>query len=260
MNPVIYHSGCDRPKFAALIASEGGAVMISPPQKALTCGMRQVLKSSGVRAVLDSGGFQGQADPQAYADILLSVHEYFEWFPNLDKIGDQEQSNKNFDILRQLLPSELHPKLVWVYQNGDMAMLHKYCQRFKFIGIGGLVPMAKDYDCLKSHLSRVGAVLQEHGTSAHVFGVTGVPILKWLATQSWFQSTDSTRWLSGFRHRETFDTQGKSISLPKQGFMFTPEEMSRNSIRVLHHILASEPQEQSHRDRLYQLNLLELIA
>lgn len=243
----VFCSGINTASFIYLIASEGGSVMVSPPKAARQPAIKRALQETGCRAILDSGAFQGQTDCQAYADILCQTHQLFEWIPNLDVIGDQAGSNRNFATLKSVLPAEVSKKLVWVYQGGDLAQIREYSKESPLVGIGGLVPYKDDFVYLQQYLQRVGAVLNECGATAHVFGITGFYTLKWLVMQNWFSSTDSTRWLSGMRSSEIFTMHGRSFR-ESDGFLFTPEERARHAVRVLNAIAAST-------DRL-QLSLL----
>lgn len=214
--------------------------MVSPPECALQPAIYRTLTELQCPAVIDSGGFQGMTDVHKYADILLQTHHFFEWFPNLDAIGNQSKSNQNYEKLCDILPSEIRAKLIWVYQGGDVAMIEDYAKVSPLIGVGGLVPLSQHPAKLRAYLDSIIPTIIKTGVKTHLFGCTSASLLKWLAFQDWFYSADSSRWLYGMRSCEILTKNGKSFNATEMGFAFSPIERAKHNIRVLQSFL--EPQ------------------
>lgn len=242
MNKAIYFSGIDRASFIHLLGGENVRLMISPPQKLLNPAIIESLKLFNARACADSGGFQGQTDVVWYADVIQqSLAQYdFDWFPNLDVIGDSIASQKNYERLIEILPKEIHHKILWVYQGGDLAVLKEICATQKYIGIGGLVPLSTKLSLLQKYLAPIGEILMECNATAHLFGITGAKSLKWLCFQPWFQSADSTSWMYGLKATDLFKANGDRVSMQSLGLMLTKEERARNNVRVIQSFLKQQ--------------------
>lgn len=232
----MYFSGVDRVQHADLIKSEGGRVMFSPPTRLRNPKLKNFLMQNGGN-VLDSGAYQGFTDVEAYADIVLESHSYLQWAVNLDAIADQDQSNRNFERLHNLLPSEVANKILWVFQTGaDPAMIADYGKN-KLVGIGGMVPMHRYPARIRAYLEKVSKHLSAANSKAHLFGMTNLKLLKWAAFQDWFESADSTRWMFGLKSAELITVNGDCFDSADRGLMFTPEERARHNIRVLRAIV-----------------------
>lgn len=234
----IYFSGVDRVSRAELVKSEGGEIMFSPPARLVMPSLRGFLMSSAPPVgVLDSGAYQGFSDVDRYADILLETHEYLRWFVNLDVIGNQSLSNKNFERLHHLLPSDVAKKIIWVFQpGGDYSMISDYGAG-SLVGIGGLVRMSRSPGRLRGYLEGIGEHLLSVNATAHLFGMTNLQLLLWAAFQDWFTSADSTRWIYGLKSGEIITLRGDCFDSISRGMLFTPEERVRHNIRVLRQIV-----------------------
>lgn len=248
----IYFSGIDRLKHLQLLHSENAAVMVSPPKTAIKKDIRKFLESNSVDSFLDSGIFSAPISIEEYLDVIQEVGHLFEWIANLDKIDDQQSSNKNFDFLINKLSSELNKKIVWIYQNGSVEELKEFARSREMIAVGGLVPLRQSPSKIKTRLIDVSSALKEIPAKVHIFGVTNPTLLIWASFQSCFYSADSTRWLYGMKSGELLTMSGKSFDSIEYGLSFTPEERTRHNIRIL----KSFTEEKSS----LQLSLLDEVA
>lgn len=237
----IYFSGVDRASYLHLLASENADAMISPPRCLLLPSVVEAMSTISINTVADSGAFQGEADVNRYANLIQKAasHYSLDWYANLDVIGDQQASHQNYRKLVEMLPSELSRKVLWVFQGDDFSLLKEMAQQAKYVGIGGLVPIASDFNRLKFKLDSCGQILNEVGAKAHLFGINGVRALKWVTLQDWFYSADSTAWLYGLKATEIFTTNGDRVRMSKLGLLLTKEERARNNIRVIQSFLSA---------------------
>jgi len=127
--------------------------------------------------MLDSGAFTAlmrneTIDIEAYAKFCNEVKEWITYFVNLDVIGDGEASKVNYDYLRDQGIESLP-----VYHIGeDIKYLKYYLSRSNHIGLGGLVPYARDQRKLENFLTRTLELIPKD-KQVHMFGITTPSIL-----------------------------------------------------------------------------------
>lgn len=161
---------------------------------------------------LDSGGYSAKTkgveiNIDEYADFIKKHKNNLTTYANLDVIGDAEATMKN---QRYLESKGLNPLPVFHYRE-PFEVLKNLCEEYKYIAIGGLVPLARQKDKLKNFLDKCFSITKTN-VKVHGFGMTGVEILKRYP----FYSCDSTSWLGGSMRAEIYkfnQAQGKMITI-----------------------------------------------
>jgi hypothetical protein len=234
-----YFSGVDRASFIEVLAREGATGMVNASvatQPALRAAYRRWPE---VPLVLDSGAYQGLDDPRAYAEIVHEVGDRFRWVANLDVIGDQEGSDRNWQRLR-----DYDVEALWVYQvegGASFDRLREMVEQLRFVGVGGLVPVIRrDVSNALRLIASVGEILQPWGR-AHFFGVGAAVILSEFGGEPWFSSADSQSWLCGFKARELIARGGRRIKTDVAGLELTRDECAAQNIRQVHTWLTGRP-------------------
>ena len=175
----------------------------------IECGAQQIEKLNKP-LFLDSGAFSVmtkgiEIDIDDYAFFIKNNIENIELYANLDIIGDAVATTKNQEHLESL---GLNPLPTFHY-GSSYSELTKLIQKYDYIGLGGLVPIARYRDKLKKHLdtcfaiiSRIKPTLKTHGwgMTSH-FAVTRYP----------FYSVDSTSWLVGGKFRTKMEYSNKGM-------------------------------------------------
>jgi hypothetical protein len=234
-----YFSGIDRAGFIEILAREGAAGMVNATvatQPAMKAAYRRYPE---VPLVLDSGAFQGVDDIGWYGKVIHEVGERFEWCANLDVIGDQSGSDRNWRRLHQEM--DCHP--LWIYQVEGGASLKRLENEMdkRLIGVGGLVPVIKrSVDEAMYLIDAIGEILQPW-SKAHFFGVSSARILAEFGREPWFASADSQSWLTGMKARELFTRDGRRIRCDDLGLEFSREECAAQNIRQIHTWMSGEP-------------------
>lgn len=160
------------------------------------------------RFFLDSGAFtafsQGkQVDIQAYAAFIKHHGRHITVAANLDVIGSWEGTKANQRQL-EAMGCEVLP----VFHHGEpWEVLEQYVKEYRYLALGGLVPIAKDRAKMTYFLNKAFSIIRDK-TLIHGFGVN--------ATWAWraypFYSVDATSWLSGPRHRTAIEWNGESMN------------------------------------------------
>ena len=239
MSPTYYFSGIDRPAALALLEKEQAAGMVNAlnfPQPQL---YQAIQYHDGVQLVLDSGAFQGNEDIDGYIELVKRHGRRFTWYANLDVIGSQADSDRNYN---KMAAAGLAP--VYVYQVEGGASLYDLWETGKalgFVAIGGVVPLLKSKPSYAMDvLKEIGNVLVDTNARAHVFGLATPAALNQLAHEPWFKSADSAAWLVGLIGREIIDAYGRRIQADKAGYAFTSAECAAQNMRIIHGWLHAE--------------------
>jgi len=216
---VLYPSGIDRPEFARIAARKAVAGMINRFQ--LTDGILAICRQyPNVRWFIDSGAFTVPEltveHIESYAEMIVLYHDLFEVFANCDKIGDQEQSNKNYARLLSLIPVELHSQVLWIYQYGSgIKYLQEALTEHKRIGIGGLVPLLDaDYERGSALILEIAEMVAAAAVDAHYFGIGSFEMVKKLKrvhSQRSSFSVDNTSWIKAAISGDFINNVGKRI-------------------------------------------------
>jgi hypothetical protein len=147
---------------------------------------------------LDSGAYS------AYTKgITINIKEYVAFikkyknllavYANLDVIGNEKATIKNQEYMES---QGLHPLPVFHYGE-SWGYLKHLVKNYKYIAVGGLVPLSRKKQVILQHLNKCFSIIQNH-CKVHGFGVTQTGILK----QFPFYSVDSTAWLGGSMRAE----------------------------------------------------------
>jgi hypothetical protein len=234
-----YFSGVDRAKFIEILDKEHAAGMVNANVATQPAMKEAYHRFPDVHLTLDSGAFQGNDCPQAYAKIVSEVGWRFDWVSNLDVIGDQEKSDHNWLRLRDYGVSAL-----WVYQvkgGAELAILHDRAVAHNLIGVGGLVPIIKrDANEALRLIESIGKILQLHKSRAHFFGVGSPLILAEFCNEPWFNSADSQSWLCGVKARELITRSGRRIKSQIAGLQLSRHECASQNIRQINGWLESK--------------------
>lgn len=193
----------------------------------------QLIINSGAEFIprfLESGAFQGRQTIENYSRVVSVWASHFSVIANLDVIGDQKSSDKNFTILHKI-----SPKVLWILQaaDGSLAELDSRTKDFKFVGIGGLVPLIRGPRLnFIRYINDVGNILSKNGAKAHFFGVTSPTILMKFRAEDWFQSADSSSWVMMGARRQIMREDGATIHCGEAGFKFSLKEIAQQNIRI----------------------------
>jgi hypothetical protein len=145
-----FFSGINRPGLVRLLAAERAAGMVNMSVAGQPALMKAFTECPNVRLAMDSRAFahrrRKKRSPDereryldSYARTILKVGARFEWWSSPDEIGDQEQSNRNYeDLLARLEVEELRAKVLWVYQGSESDLAYM-AGRTGLVGLGGLV-------------------------------------------------------------------------------------------------------------------------
>lgn len=205
---ILYFAG---ESFDKITRDEGADVLKSYAYESAAA---KVLKEGRkTRFFLDSGAFtafsQGkQVDIQAYAAFIRKHRQHITLAANLDVIGSHEGTLAN-----QLALEALDCQVLPVFHYGEpWELLEKYVKEYRYLALGGLVPIAKDRPKMTAFLNKAFSIIKTK-TLIHGFGVN--------ATWAWraypFYSVDATSWLSGPRHRSLVAWDGQSLSASRKG-------------------------------------------
>jgi hypothetical protein len=236
-----YFSGIDRASFVKILASEGAAGMVNACNATQPAMIEAYRRWPEVPLVLDSGAFQGVTDVTWYAEVVHKVGDRFVWIANLDVIGDQSASDRNW---HELYKMDCEP--LWIYQVEGGASLRRLEKEVdsngkSIIGIGGLVPVIKrSVDEAMYLIQDIGEILRPW-CRAHFFGVSSARILAEFGREPWFASADSQSWLSGMKARELFTRDGRRVRCDDLGLELSREECAQQNIRQVHTWMSGRP-------------------
>lgn len=163
---------------------------------------------------LDSGAYSAftqklHIDVSDYGDFLLKNGKNFTVYANLDVIGDDKASDENLHILESL---GLKPLPVFHY-GSNYKKLGVLAQKYPYIALGGLVPIARKKRQLHEHLRRCFANMK--GVRVHGFGVCAKDVLENFP----FYSVDATTWMVGSRFSHICDAHTMTQRITKQNLL-----------------------------------------
>lgn len=163
---------------------------------------------------LDSGAYSAytkklKIDVAEYGAFLLKHGKNFTVYANLDVIGDDKASGKNLRILEEM---NLRPIPVFHY-GSDYNILKQFVSKYRYIALGGMVPIARNRRRLSAHLHRCFAITQK--TKVHGFGINAKDLLESFP----FYSVDATTWQVGSRFAHICDRHTMSRRITKQNLL-----------------------------------------
>lgn len=155
---------------------------------------------------LDSGAFtaftQGKViDINDYARVIRESGA--KYYANLDVIGDYKATAKNQAYLESL---GLHP-IATFHFNSPIEELEKMLDKYDYIALGGLVPLAMQKDKLIKWLDYCYSRITKRDklVKTHLFGMNSLDIWKRYPCYS----ADATSWVSGSKFRRIIEFNGK---------------------------------------------------
>jgi hypothetical protein len=153
---------------------------------------------------VDSGAFSSftmgkQLSISDYCDYIHKYKKYIEVYALMDVIGDYKKTEEN---LKYMESRGLNPLPVFHY-GSPFSELEKLLEKYDYIALGGLVPLALQQPKLQAHLdkcfARIYKKYRESGKlhKIHGFGMTNFKLWKKYP----FFSVDSTSWVMGSKYR-----------------------------------------------------------
>lgn len=165
--------------------------------------------------VVDSGAFTAhtvgkKVDLKEYVEFVNQHHASITTAVVLDVIGDWKATARNHDRMLELVNDDVTVLPVW-HSTSPIEELTRLCSTYPYIGIGGVVSMAKTVKTFMQHMIRAHRVAREHGTRLHGLGVTGATAMMRLP----WSTVDSTAWRSGhmYGNLDLSNELGKRIKI-----------------------------------------------
>ena len=187
----------------------------------------KVLLEGRPRFFLDSGAFtafaQGKTvNIEEYAAFIKAHKDRTTVAANLDAIGDHQKTRTNQERLE-----ELGCEVLPVFHHGEpWEVLEWYLQRYNYIALGGLVPIAKDRKRMTWFLDSAFSRIKDRAL-IHGFGVNAL----WAWQRYPFYSVDATSWLAAPRLRTIATFNGTKMQQHrKQGGKRTLEEYQAHTV------------------------------
>lgn len=159
---------------------------------------RDLAPYEGFNLFLDSGAFTAFTkhkviDIDVYADFIHREKSRMEIYANLDVIGDHAKTEQN----QLYLESKGLTPIPVFHCNSPLNVLAEMREKYGYIALGGLVPLAREPKAMSNWLNKCFQILipkiREGKLKVHGFGLTNHKILMKYP----FYSVDSTSWLSG---------------------------------------------------------------
>lgn len=238
-----YFSGIEKKATAQVLTRECAAGMMSQ----LECSASLLAACGDMPLVIDSGAYSkdlDRRDIEDYAQLIQQLGERAIWYANADEIGSQEKSNENYHFLCSLLPTDLHPRILWIYQaSAPMLHLHQALREHTRIGIGGLVPMfqAPNKTHAYQRLRQIAAIIAAAGGEPHYFGVSIPQVIQELHAYHACFSVDSTTWLAGSRYGQLVARNGSQRSAKELGYDFLDKEILAQNVRTMSKWMSPQP-------------------
>lgn len=165
--------------------------------------VERALRVPSVDLMVDSGAFTAHTlgkkiDLQDYCDFLNANHSRITTAVVLDVIGDWRATARNHERMLELVRDDVQVLPVW-HSTSPLTELERLCSTYPYIGIGGVVSMAKTVSRFMQHMIRAHQVARKHGTRLHGLGVTGQTAMIRLP---WY-SVDSSSFIAGARYGRT---------------------------------------------------------
>jgi len=156
---------------------------------------------------LDSGAFTAFTQGKVihiddYIDFIKKNENEITLYASLDVIGDYEKSRVNQEYMES---KGLNP-LPTFHAGSPLEELERMVEKYDYIALGGLVPLALDRKRMKAWLDKCWKVIFNNTikknkplTKIHGFGVNAL----WAWERYPFYSVDATSWVTGSKFRRT---------------------------------------------------------
>lgn len=207
----IYFAGVDRPSFLPILWENGARnILISyADYRKSFAKFSEHLSNYQFNILLDSGAYSAftrgiKLDVREYADFLLEFGDWFEYYFNLDVIGDYEASWEN---QRYLESRGLKPVPV-VHYGEEPGLVEQLGKEYDLVALGGMVPIpTRELDVWLREVFYDTDGNLRNLPKLHGLGLTTKSLLK----KYWFYSSDSTRWLTGKKFKKYLIGEGTEI-------------------------------------------------
>lgn len=220
-----YFSGVNRASLLKILAKHHACGMVNALWAGEPALRRAYERYRDVELALDSGAVQGNRNLEGYARLIKQLSPRMTFCSNLDVLHNQQESDAHYHQLHRLLADDeqARTKVLWIYQcqsrkadwhpHGDLDAFKRAVARHKMVGIGGLVSvLERDLVEAQDLLNTLGEILDDAQAQAHLFGLGNYALLTACATQRWFRSADSARWLQALKSRTLLTTDGRVLS------------------------------------------------
>jgi hypothetical protein len=211
-----------------------------------------------VDLVMDCGSFTKPLTSDEiveYALLIIKLGHRITWYANADVIGNQEQSLKNYKFLLSLLPVDLKPKVLYIYQYGaDLSYLYEALEQHQRIGIGGLVPLIQSNRLKALHaIVDLARIIAEYNVVPHFLGLSAISIIKELHNHLPNFTVDSTTWLAGAKYGLLINKRGQQHSAKELGYDFDTHSILLQNVRTMRRWM--EPPQSKNLHPTLQLSL-----
>jgi len=156
---------------------------------------------------LDSGAFSSftkkeEINIDKYIEFVYKVKEYIKLYAGLDVIGDWETTKKNIEYMES---KGLNPLPTFHFKS-PKEELERMIEKYNYIALGGLVPLATKKRILKNWLDYCFTIIKNK-TKVHGFGLFSSFALKRYP----FYSIDTTSWNIGEKFGKTVELQNSKL-------------------------------------------------
>jgi len=178
---------------------------------------KRPIPALGKPIFLDSGAFsvmtgKTKVDLESYCSFVNENKDKVVTYANLDVIGNAEETDRN-----QLYMESIGLNPLPTFHNGsDYKYLYKLIEKYDYIGLGGLVPIARKKDILFKHLDKCFSIIAKEKPEimTHGWGMTGRDVV----FRYPFYSIDSTLWLIGGRFIQRNEYSFRGMRRKKDNF------------------------------------------
>jgi hypothetical protein len=193
----LFFAGAEKGQFQNILYSEGVRnILMSFYWHKDDSSLKQE-KEKGFNIFLDSGGYSARkqginVDIKEYGKFLEENKDYIFTAANLDVMDTNkaQENQKYLEQFYQVLP--VYHFSEYAEKNEDL--LKQFCEKYKYIAIGGIAGMNPDRKLLSNYLNfSFRTIMKYKGLKVHGFGITALQYLKNYP----FYSVDSTSWLIG---------------------------------------------------------------
>lgn len=159
---------------------------------------------------LDSGAFTAFTQ-----GVIIDIDDYIKviqetglkYYAVLDVIGDWKKTAENLAYMES---KGLNPIPAFHY-NSPLEELEKLVQKYEYIALGGLVPLAMQRPVFQNWVDQCFSIIRNR-TKVHGFGVNSL----WAWKRYPWYSADATSWVTGSKFRRIVKfNQGKMITYKK---------------------------------------------
>lgn len=172
-------------------------------------------KSSGFNLFLDSGAFSAfnkneKINIDEYIDFIKKTKNIWNVYAGLDVIGDYKKSKENQEYMEL---KGLSPLPTFHYRS-PYKELERLCEKYDYIALGGLVPIALNIKEMRRHLDYCFSIIKKYyPKKIHGFGVNSY----WSWERYPFYSVDATSWNMGMKFGRTYTIEGLKMRQTREG-------------------------------------------